>query len=366
MIGIIGAMDEEVAILKESMEVQDTMERAGMTFVKGIMSGKEVVVVRSGIGKVNMGICAQILIDCFGVDTLINTGVAGSLDADINIGDIVISTDAVQHDMDVSMLGDPVGQIPRMDTFSFPADEKLVKLAVEVNKEVNPDIQGAMDEEVAILKESMEVQDTMERAGMTFVKGIMSGKEVVVVRSGIGKVNMGICAQILIDCFGVDTLINTGVAGSLDADINIGDIVISTDAVQHDMDVSMLGDPVGQIPRMDTFSFPADEKLVKLAVEVNKEVNPDIQTFTGRVLSGDQFISGKEKKEYLVKTFDGKCAEMEGAAMAQTAYLNKVSYVIIRAISDKADNSATMDYPEFVKMAITHYVGLVKGLVERM
>ena len=211
---------------------------------------------------------------------------------------------------------------------------------------------GAMDEEVAILKESMEVQDTMERAGMTFVKGIMSGKEVVVVRSGIGKVNMG--------------MINTGVAGSLDADINIGDIVISTDAVQHDMDVSMLGDPVGQIPRMDTFSFPADEKLVKLAVEVNKEVNPDIQTFTGRVLSGDQFISGKEKKEYLVKTFDGKCAEMEGAAMAQTAYLNKVSYVIIRAISDKADNSATMDYPEFVKMAITHYVGLVKGLVERM
>ena len=215
---------------------------------------------------------------------------------------------------------------------------------------------GAMDEEVAILKESMEIQDTMERAGMTFVKGIMSGKEVVVVRSGIGKVNMGICAQILIDCFGVDTLINTGVAGSLDADINIGDIVISTDAVQHDM----------EIPRMDTFSFPADEKLVKLAVEVNKEVNPDIQTFTGRVLSGDQFISGKEKKEYLVKTFDGKCAEMEGAAMAQTAYLNKVSYVIIRAISDKADNSATMDYPEFVKMAITHYVGLVKGLVERM
>ena len=117
---------------------------------------------------------------------------------------------------------------------------------------------------------------------------------------------------------------------------------------------------------MEEFSFPADEKLVKLAVEVNKEVNPDIQTFTGRVLSGDQFISGKEKKEYLVKTFDGKCAEMEGAAMAQTAYLNKVSYVIIRAISDKADNSATMDYPEFVKMAITHYVGLVKGLVERM
>jgi len=222
---------------------------------------------------------------------------------------------------------------------------------------------GAMDEEVAILKESMEVQDTMERAGMTFVKGIMSGKEVVVVRSGIGKVNMGICAQILIDCFGVDTLINTGVAGSLDADINIGDIVISTDAVQHDMDVSMLGDPVGQIPRMDTLSFPADEELVKKAVAANEKANPDIHTFTGRVASGDQFISDKEVKERIVSLFHPMCVEMEGAGIAQAAYLNKVSYVIIRAISDKADNSATMDYPTFEKKAIAHSVRLMKELL---
>ena len=225
---------------------------------------------------------------------------------------------------------------------------------------------GAMEEEVAELKKDMQIEETVEMAGMVFCKGTLGGKDVVIVRSGIGKVNAGICAQILVSQFGADTLINTGIAGSLDAQIDIGDMVISTDALHHDMDATVFGDPAGQIPRMDTFSFPADEKLVKMAVEVNKEVNPDIQTFTGRVLSGDQFISGKEKKEYLVKTFDGKCAEMEGAAMAQTAYLNKVSYVIIRAISDKADNSATMDYPEFVKMAITHYVGLVKGLVERM
>ena len=222
---------------------------------------------------------------------------------------------------------------------------------------------GAMDEEVAILKESMEVQDMMERAGMTFVKGIMSGKEVVVVRSGIGKVNMGICAQILIDCFGVDTLINTGVAGSLDADINIGDIVISTDAVQHDMDVSMLGDPVGQIPRMDTLSFPADKELVKKAVAANEKANPDIHTFTGRVASGDQFISDKEVKERIVSLFHPMCVEMEGAGIAQAAYLNKVSYVIIRAISDKADNSATMDYPTFEKKAIAHSVRLMKELL---
>ena len=222
---------------------------------------------------------------------------------------------------------------------------------------------GAMDEEVAILKESMEVQDTMERAGMTFVKGIMSGKEVVVVRSGIGKVNMGICAQILVSQFGADTLINTGIAGSLDAQIDIGDMVISTDALHHDMDATVFGDPAGQIPRMDTLSFPADKELVKKAVAANEKANPDIHTFTGRVASGDQFISDKEVKERIVSLFHPMCVEMEGAGIAQAAYLNKVSYVIIRAISDKADNSATMDYPTFEKKAIAHSVRLMKELL---
>ncbi|MDD6440801.1 MAG: 5'-methylthioadenosine/adenosylhomocysteine nucleosidase [bacterium] len=225
---------------------------------------------------------------------------------------------------------------------------------------------GAMEEEVAGLKQAMEVCETVERAAMTFVKGTLCGKDVVVVRSGIGKVNAGICAQILVDLFGVDALINTGVAGSLDAQIDIGDIVISTDAVQHDMDVSALGDPVGQIPRLDTFAFPADEKLMEAARLANEKVNSDIRTFTGRVVSGDQFISGEEKKEYLVHTFAGKCAEMEGAAIAQAAYLNKIPYVIIRAISDKADNSAVMDYPTFEKHATEHLVRLMMDLLERL
>ena len=222
---------------------------------------------------------------------------------------------------------------------------------------------GAMDEEVAILKESMEVQDMMERAGMTFVKGIMSGKEVVVVRSGIGKVNMGICAQILIDCFGVDTLINTGIAGSLDARIDIGDMVISTDAVHHDMDATIFGDAIGQVPRMDTRTFPADPHLIELAVKANEKANPQIHTFTGRVASGDQFISSGEVKARIVENFQALCTEMEGAGIAHAAYLNKVSYVIIRAISDKADNSATMDYPTFEKKAIAHSVRLMKELL---
>ena len=225
---------------------------------------------------------------------------------------------------------------------------------------------GAMEEEVAHLKEAMQVEKTVERAAMTFVKGKLDGKDVVVVRSGIGKVNAGICAQILADLFEVDTLINTGVAGSLDAALDIGDIVISTDAVQHDMDVSALGDPVGQIPRMDTFAFPADERLVQLAVQANEEANPDIHTFTGRVVSGDQFVSDGAVKERLVTQFQAKCTEMEGAAIAQAAYLNKISCVIIRAISDKADNSAVMDYPTFEKHATEHLVRLMMELLERL
>ena len=133
MIGIIGAMEDEVAQLKNNMEIEETTEVASLSFCRGKLSGKEVVVVRSGIGKVNAAICTQILVDQFHVDVIINTGIAGSLDAEIDIGDIVISTDAVEHDMDASIFGDPIGQIPQMDTFSFLADESLVKLAKEVN-----------------------------------------------------------------------------------------------------------------------------------------------------------------------------------------------------------------------------------------
>lgn len=225
---------------------------------------------------------------------------------------------------------------------------------------------GAMDEEVAALKEAMEAEETVERAGMTFVKGTLSGKEVTVVRSGIGKVNAGICAQILVSEFQADVLINTGIAGSLDARIDIGDMVISTDALYHDMDATAFGYPLGEVPRMELLAFPADERLVKLAVEANEEANPDIHTFTGRVVSGDQFVASDEVKGRILENFGGLCTEMEGAAIAHAAYLNKVSCVIIRAISDKADGSASEDYPAFEKKAIAHSVRLVKNLAARI
>ena len=223
---------------------------------------------------------------------------------------------------------------------------------------------GAMEEEVAMLKEKMKIEQRLEKASMEFFAGTLAGREVVVVRSGIGKVNAGICTQILVDLFDVKAVINTGIAGSLDGRIDIGDIVISTDALHHDMDAVNFGYPLGQIPRMDTLSFPADEKLIAVAEEACRQVNPDIHTWTGRVVSGDQFIADRAVKDRIIENFGGFCTEMEGAAIAQGAYLNQIPFVILRAISDKADDSATMDYPTFEKKAIEHSVRLVIRMME--
>ena len=225
---------------------------------------------------------------------------------------------------------------------------------------------GAMDEEVSRLKEKMNVSKVEKKAGMEFFQGELSGKEAVIVKSGIGKVNAGICTQILVDDFSVDAVINTGVAGSLKNEINIGDIVLSKDALQHDMDATGFGYEPGVIPRMEESIFKGDETLIQVAKEVNENVNAEISTFVGRVVSGDQFISDHAKKTELVENFAGYCTEMEGAAIAQTAYLNGIPFLVIRAISDKADHSAEMDYGEFEKQAIQHTLHLVTELVKRI
>lgn len=225
---------------------------------------------------------------------------------------------------------------------------------------------GAMEEEVLALREELSDVKKMTKASMDFYSGILNGKEVVIVRSGIGKVNAGICTQILADIFEVDAVINTGIAGSLQAKIDIGDIVISTDAVQHDMDATGFGYEPGVIPRMETSYFVADETLVAAAKAACEAAVPEVQAFTGRIVSGDQFVSDREVKNHILEQFSGMCTEMEGAAIAQAAYLNKIPFVIIRAISDKADDSATMDYPAFEREAIAHSVALVKDFVTRL
>lgn len=225
---------------------------------------------------------------------------------------------------------------------------------------------GAMDEEVAKIKENMTDIEVVDKASMEFYKGKLQGKDVVVVRAGIGKVNAACCTQTLIDTFEVDYVINTGIAGSLQASIDIGDIVLSTDALEHDMDAVTFGYPVGQIPRMDVLSFEADTSLRSMAKECCEKVNPDITVHEGRVVTGDQFISDKTKKDWLVDTFAGCCTEMEGAAIAHAAYLNNVPFLIIRAISDKADDSAHMDYPTFEAQAIKHSVKLIMEMAGRL
>jgi len=221
---------------------------------------------------------------------------------------------------------------------------------------------GAMDEEVLQLKALMKDSAITEAAGMEFYQGQLSGKEVVVVRCGIGKVNAAVCTQLLVDRFGVTAIVNTGIASSLKAEINIGDIVLSEDALQHDVDVTAFGHAPGKIPRMDTYSFPGDPGLIALARQVCQEALPSVGVFTGRVVSGDQFISDRSVKNRIAETFGGACTEMEGAAIAQTAYLNKVPFLIVRSISDKADDSASMDYDAFEAMAIANSVKLLAAL----
>lgn len=225
---------------------------------------------------------------------------------------------------------------------------------------------GAMEEEVEALRERLVRPQRLTRASMDFYSGTLEGHEVVIVRSGIGKVNAGICTQILADVFQVDAVINTGIAGSLDARIDIGDIVISTDTVQHDMDATGFGYDPGVIPRMETSFFKADNRLVEAAEAACREAVPDVNVFTGRIMSGDQFVSDRETKNRISSRFDGLCTEMEGAAIAQAAWLNGIPFVIIRAISDKADDSATVDYPTFERQAIEHSVALVRNFVGRL
>ena len=219
---------------------------------------------------------------------------------------------------------------------------------------------GAMEEEVETLLAKMENKKTATHAGSSFSEGCLSGLSCVVVQCGIGKVNAALCAQILCDVYGVTHIVNTGIAGSLCAELDIGDLVVSRDAMYHDFDCCHFGYPMGKVPGMPE-SYPADEALMKLAFAAAEAENPG-HTRMGRVASGDQFVCSKEQKERIISVTGALCTEMEGAGIAQTAYRNGVPFVILRAISDKADDSAEMDYPTFEKMAAHRCAALVMAL----
>lgn len=209
---------------------------------------------------------------------------------------------------------------------------------------------GAMKVEVETLKEAMADKSIYEKAGMEFCQGTLEGLGVVVVQCGVGKVNAAMCAQILCDCFDVTHIVNTGIAGSLLAELDIGDLVVSRDAMYHDFNCCAFGYPFGQVPGLDVTAYPSDELLRNNAFAAAEAVNPG-HTRIGRVATGDLFVADGAQKNQIIANTQALCTEMEGAAIAQAAYRNGIPFVILRAISDKADNSAEMDYPTFEALA---------------
>lgn len=225
---------------------------------------------------------------------------------------------------------------------------------------------GAMDNEVDTLKKAADIKNSTKIADMDFMEGKIGDKKVVIVKCGMGKVNAGICAHTLIDDFGCTKIINTGVAGSLDNRIDIGDIVVSTEAVQHDFDVSPIGYKKGEIPYTGLVSFKADKELRAEAVKAVEKSASDVKAFEGRVCTGDQFIASDEQRDTITSKFGGLCCEMEGGAIAQVCHLNKTPFVIIRAISDKADSSEEVEYAVFEPEAARHCANITLYMLKDM
>ena len=244
----------------------------------------------------------------------------------------------------------------------FKVDDILFDRHIpELSPELTTGVIGAMESEINLLRDAMQVAETEEIAGMVFYRGMLSGHPVVLVKCGIGKVNAAVCAQTLILRYGAERIINTGVAGALDKHVNLGDIIISTDAVQHDFDLGTLGLAEGKLAQS---AIKADPELREKALRAAKKVAANVRVYEGRICSGDQFIAGKAKKQSIIERFGGYCCEMEGAAVAQTCRLSDVPFVIIRAISDKADDSGEISFSAFADAVARRSAAIVCDMLE--
>ncbi len=223
---------------------------------------------------------------------------------------------------------------------------------------------GAMEEEVSGIKEKMQIVNIKTLVGIEFCLGKIAGNTVVLVRSGIGKVNAAICAQVLVDLYAVDFIINVGVAGACDEKLNVGDLVISSDLVQHDFDTTAFGDPIGTIPRMGMRFFKADEELVQLISAQAKTCIDESRMYIGRIASGDVFVSSSEQKRSIKKSVNPLCVEMEGAAIAQACVLNMIPFAVLRLISDNSDNNANVSFAEFIKDGTKLTAKIITDLIE--
>ncbi len=222
---------------------------------------------------------------------------------------------------------------------------------------------GAMQTEVELLIGKIEDAKTENISGIDFVSGKLSGVECVVAKCGIGKVFAALCAQTMILRYGVELIINTGVGGAIDERLDIGDVTVSDFVVQHDMDTTALGDPIGLISGINVVRIAADSKTANELLAAAKESG--VNAIFGTVASGDKFISGAEAKKKISDTFGAAVCEMEGAAIGQVCYVNKVSFCIIRAVSDKADGTSGVDYMTFVDGAAKKNANIVLKYLER-
>lgn len=221
---------------------------------------------------------------------------------------------------------------------------------------------GAMQEEISGIRACMQIITSRTIAGLVYDIGSLKGKNTILVQSGIGKVNAALCTQVLIDHFAVDCIINIGVAGAVVPSLQLGDIVIAKDTVQHDMDTSAFGDPIGVIPRMKESFFPADPTLASLAMTAAASVLGAEKVCHGRIASGDQFIHTKEERDRIASVLQGSCAEMEGAAIAQVCWLNLVPFAIMRTISDTAAGEAKHQYETFLQTYAQKAAGIINHL----
>lgn len=219
-----------------------------------------------------------------------------------------------------------------------------------------------MEPEVELLKNAMLVEKEDKIAHATAYAGTLNGQNIVLVQSGIGKVNASIITALLLERYNIDYVINTGVAGAMGENLKVTDMVVSTEVLHHDVDATNFGYSYGQVPGMPAV-YTSDEMLVRrslAALSLNDEINGS----SGLVVSGDSFIDSDAEKENIFTNFpDAMCVDMESASIAQTCWQFNTPFVIIRSMSDSANESADMNYEEFLAKACVHSSEVVKSLL---
>lgn len=217
---------------------------------------------------------------------------------------------------------------------------------------------GAMDVEVNGLISHLENKTLKKISGINFYSGDLCGTEVVIAKCGVGKVNAAICAQTMILTYNPDIVINTGVAGSLNPEIGICDVAVAIDVVQHDMDTSPLGEPLGFIGGIDMVKIPCD--IVAAQQLFNCAVNLGCNSKLGTIASGDQFLNSDDVKKRIVDNFGAIAGEMEGASIGHVAYANGTPFAVLRVISDNASEESDMDFPQFCRIAAEKSINICK------